>query len=328
MPPRRSYRRRPWLEITGKTNETAFLTIDPPWNVTNGVYDLYYTTNLSSPAIWTWVLRSFAGLTNLVVNNATDAQGFYRLGPLNDPIGNDSLGTNFWVAFFYMYDGGGALSFCISSPAGASGTVTIPKLQFTNTFSLSPGEGTNMSIQQVMMMDYDLVGTNGIHVITSQPISIYALDHAQYCGAAFTCYPTPLLGTNYCVMAYPGYYGASQFAIVATANNTSVTITPVTRASLNRHTNCIPRFFNKDRLIRTMEMMLRERGSHQTNRLEFLEALVLAASILQTMAMEIRLCRNCCRLISGVCKHWQSHLSEGMRRTIIASSRPTTARSY
>ena len=38
-------------------------------------------------------------------------------------------------------------------------------------------------------------------------------------------------------MAYPGYYGASQFAIVATANNTSVTITPVTRASLNRHTN-------------------------------------------------------------------------------------------
>ena len=30
-----------WLEITGKPNTMAFLTIHPPWNVTNGVYDLF-----------------------------------------------------------------------------------------------------------------------------------------------------------------------------------------------------------------------------------------------------------------------------------------------
>jgi len=84
-----------WLEITGKTNTTAYLTIHPPWNVINGVYDLYYTTDLSSPEQWSWVLRSFAGQTNLAVNNATDAQGFYWLGPPNDLAANDSLGTNF-----------------------------------------------------------------------------------------------------------------------------------------------------------------------------------------------------------------------------------------
>jgi len=37
----------------------------------------------------------FAGQTNLAVNNATDAQGFYWLGPPNDLAANDSLGTNF-----------------------------------------------------------------------------------------------------------------------------------------------------------------------------------------------------------------------------------------
>src|ERR1039458_4446183 len=41
-----------WLEITGKTNTTAYLTIHEPWNVTNGVYDLFYTTNLSPPQNW------------------------------------------------------------------------------------------------------------------------------------------------------------------------------------------------------------------------------------------------------------------------------------
>ena len=92
-----------WLQMIGVTNTTAYLTIHPPWTVTNGVWDLYYTTNLSSPlsspANWTWLLRSFAGVTNLAVNNATDPQGFYWLDLTNDPVGNDSQGTNFWVAF-------------------------------------------------------------------------------------------------------------------------------------------------------------------------------------------------------------------------------------
>ena len=41
-----------WLSMNGITNTTAYLTIHEPWNVTNGVYDLYYTTNLSPPQNW------------------------------------------------------------------------------------------------------------------------------------------------------------------------------------------------------------------------------------------------------------------------------------
>ncbi len=71
-------------------NLTAFLVIHPPWNVTNGVYDLYYTTNLSKDVAglnytnWQWVLRTDPGQTNLTVTNLTDDVAFYRLGAPNN----------------------------------------------------------------------------------------------------------------------------------------------------------------------------------------------------------------------------------------------------
>jgi hypothetical protein len=34
-----------WLQMVCVTNQTANLIIHPPWNVTNGVYDLWYCTN-------------------------------------------------------------------------------------------------------------------------------------------------------------------------------------------------------------------------------------------------------------------------------------------
>jgi hypothetical protein len=242
-----------WLEITGKTNTTAYLTIHEPWNVTNGVYDLFYTTNLSPPQNWSWVLRSFAGLTNLTVNNAVDPQGFYKLGPLTDPIGNDSLGTNFWAGFVFVYNYTSygrlpyTLSLFVSSPAGASGTVSIPGLEITNAFTVAAGAVTQISITNDAIISFhgefqETLENRGIHVTASQPVSVYGLFYEQLGSEAFTCYPTQLLGTNYCVMARPssmdlGEYGEdnvgqSEFAIVATEDNTTVWITPSPTAHL------------------------------------------------------------------------------------------------
>ena len=201
------------------------------------------------------MLRSFAGLTNLTVNNAVDPQGFYKLGPLTDPIGNDSLGTNFWVVFptlhpFPFFDVGRLtnreLWLYISSSAGATGTVTVPGLGISNVFTVAAGAVTNMSITNIAMMGepiitglsilstyysnyvwWGVVQRDGIHVAASQPVSVYALFYDPAESAAFACYPTPLLGTNYCLMARPSYTsGYSQFAIVATADNTTVHIMP------------------------------------------------------------------------------------------------------
>jgi hypothetical protein len=88
-----------------------------------------------------------------------------------------------------------------------------------------------------MINNYDVIGNgNGINVVSTAPISVYAVDYQQYASAAFTGYPTPLLGTNYCVIARASLDnydpGHSEFAVVATDNNTMVTVTPSGSAGL------------------------------------------------------------------------------------------------
>jgi hypothetical protein len=63
------------------------LVINTPWNVTNGVYDLFYTTNLA-PSAWQWLGRCAPGQTNLTVNGLGDPQGFFILGLTNDTDGD------------------------------------------------------------------------------------------------------------------------------------------------------------------------------------------------------------------------------------------------
>jgi hypothetical protein len=69
-----------WLEIapTSTTHNTA-LTIHAPATNANGVYDLYFNTNLITSQNWTWVLRNPPGQTNLAVSNLPPAQCFFRL---------------------------------------------------------------------------------------------------------------------------------------------------------------------------------------------------------------------------------------------------------
>jgi hypothetical protein len=237
-----------WLEILSMSvsNATAHLVIHPPWNVTNGVYDLLYCTDLAPPISWQWLLRTDPGQTNLPAVSAPPPQGFYRLGLPNDLVPPDSLGTNFWVVFFSVYDiSGPNLSLYISSAVGATGMVTVPGLGITNAFSVAAGAVTNISLDpSVMMAEYDVVETNGIHITASQPVAVYGVDFSFWTTCSFTGYPTTLLGTNYCVMArasmddWPGDENTnSQFAIVATADNTTVTNTPSPTAHLYGHTN-------------------------------------------------------------------------------------------
>lgn len=80
-----------WLQITGTTNTgsstTATLIIHPPWNVTNGVYDLFATTNLA-PSAWQWLGRCSPGQTNLIVTGLANPMEFFILGLTNDTDGD------------------------------------------------------------------------------------------------------------------------------------------------------------------------------------------------------------------------------------------------
>jgi hypothetical protein len=225
-----------WLEIDGVTNQTAALVIHPPWNVTNGVYDLFYTTDLAPPASWQWVMRTAPGQTNLAPTNATDTQGFYKIGGVNS-----SAGTDFWVAFPAASPGFSyKLTLYVASQVTNTGMVIIPSLNFTNSFTLLSGGLTNIAIPQgALISSYGSVSTNGVHITASQPVCVYGYYYAQVSSEAFTGLPTRMLGTNYCVMSRPsdvpasGYF--SQFAVLGTASNTTVTIAPSATANLAGH---------------------------------------------------------------------------------------------
>lgn len=73
-----------WLQVIGLTNAstpdgTASLKINTPWDVTNGIYDLFATTNLA-PGGWGWVMRTAAGQTNLTVTGLPSQSKFFILG--------------------------------------------------------------------------------------------------------------------------------------------------------------------------------------------------------------------------------------------------------
>ena len=84
-----------WLEIVTVTNFTGFFVVHPPEaEATNGVYDLFMTTNLSPnvPGLnltnWLWLLRTDPGETNLIVPDLWAEQAYFMLGRTNDTDGD------------------------------------------------------------------------------------------------------------------------------------------------------------------------------------------------------------------------------------------------
>jgi hypothetical protein len=233
--------------VNGTTNS---MMIHPPASQTNGVYDLVYTTNLSPPISWQWLLTAAApGPTLLTVTNATDPQRFYELEGLT----NSSAGTDIWLAFMDTFATAfpATYTLSISAQETCTGMVTIPVFYYgyftgfaTSNFSLAAGTVTNITIQDDSTIpDDDDVEPYGIHITASQPVSVYGLCYYPAMSWGFTGWPTPMLGTNYCVLARPSLYsqvgggvGYSQFAILGTASNTTVHILPSATANLATNT--------------------------------------------------------------------------------------------
>ena len=107
-------------------------------------------------------------------------------------------------------------------------------------FSVAAGTVTNIALPwwQAMLSLSPAVQTNSLQVAASQPVSVYAANYEWAASAAFTAYPTPFLGTNYCLLSRPAAIASqtlppySELAILATADNTTVTITPSPTANL------------------------------------------------------------------------------------------------
>ena len=153
-----------------------------------------------------------------------------------------TTGTDFWTAFIATdTDSVDSLQLSLASgvSTGATVHVTFPASpSLDNTFVVGPGEVRQQSTaSDTQFSTYNVATDVGIHVQSDTNISLYGFSYESLFSEAFLCYPTPMLGTHYCVMACQGLdmwmgHASSEFTVVATESNTLVTIIPSPSADL------------------------------------------------------------------------------------------------
>ncbi len=81
----------------------------------------------------------------------------------------------------------------------------------------------------------DSVQPNSVHVTADHPVTVHGLNYIDGSTDGYLALPTAMLGTDYIVLAYrnsPSWYdtneisGGTQFAVVASEDNTAITLTP------------------------------------------------------------------------------------------------------
>lgn len=141
----------------------------------------------------------------------------------------DTIGTDFWLTFpgNYNNDDASTLSLFITSDQNANGTVAITGLSFSQAFTVTAGTVTTVAIPvgaEIETADGTLADY-GIQVTSDVPVAVYGLNREQFTTDAYLGLPTDILGTDYFVLSYTPT-ASPQFAVVAAADSTVVTITP------------------------------------------------------------------------------------------------------
>jgi autotransporter-associated beta strand protein len=145
-----------------------------------------------------------------------------------------SKGTEFWLAFPDCA-GGANQSLSIAGCTGTSGDVDIPGLAFHQHFTISGTATTTILLPNaVMLIPPDQVLARGVHITVAagnRPVSVYGFSDVSYVNGPSDGYlglPVTELGTDYVVLAWGGnnQNDASAFSVVASQDNTKVTITP------------------------------------------------------------------------------------------------------
>jgi hypothetical protein len=184
-----------WLKIA-LTNNAAVFTIHAPATNANGVFDLYFKTNLTDNQDWTWLLRCAAGQTNLTVSNPPPAQGFFTLGVTNAirsgfdgnslPAEDDSPSGFATLPFAISLFGGSSTTLYVNN----NGNVTLDNAQssYTPTALINLGiriiapywadVDTRNTNSDVVTYGSGMVGTNNAFGVNWVNVGYFA-DHAD-----------------------------------------------------------------------------------------------------------------------------------------------------
>jgi hypothetical protein len=142
---------------------------------------------------------------------------------------DDSLGTDFWLAFPGNLATPPTLTLFITGPTATTGTVAAPGASFSEPFTVTPGTVTSVVVPSSLNISTSSTVENlGIHVTAGAEVTVYGLNRFSASTDAYLGLPTDILGTEYIVQGYRngGALDGTQFAVVATQAATTVTITP------------------------------------------------------------------------------------------------------
>lgn len=143
----------------------------------------------------------------------------------------DNKGTEFWICFEKNLSLSDSRTLFITGDMATTGNVSIPGLAFSVNFSVVPDSITsiNIPIAADVLADNG-IENKGIHITANDEVTVYGLNQRSASTDAFLALPVDILGTDHYLMAYRGdgrnFNIYSQFAVVGTENNTTVTITP------------------------------------------------------------------------------------------------------
>jgi len=157
--------------------------------------------------------------------------------PISAPVVT-SMGTDFYLT---LPDNNLNVSFTnkliVAAAAATSGEVTfngvVTPFSVTPSSAATGGEVVITLDPAVVLKTNEVIEAKGIHVTSLSPVSVHVVSESTYSADGYLALPTAGLGTSYYVMSYantvqPGTTRpkGSEFAVVATQNSTSVTITP------------------------------------------------------------------------------------------------------
>lgn len=157
-----------------------------------------------------------------------------------------TCGTDFWMVFMknghYPIDSVRLTTLSIASEHATNGTITNPNTGYSIDFSVDEDGVTQITIpmNEAYHDESEIVKSLGLHVTAADSVFLFASNHLNHCSDATAVLPTRLLSNRYIVQGYSGInnYG-SEFIVLATENNTVVSITPKT-ATFGGHSANVP----------------------------------------------------------------------------------------
>ena len=169
--------------------------------------------------------------------------------PAKDPCHYSTEGKDFWLGFMQNRKTGAShyTEITVTSRVGSEITVTYgPNEVLLGKYMV----GANASVP--IPIDYNLLESSGsettenkgIHVVSTNPVNVYALNYRTQSSDVAVIYPTESLGSEYYAMCYSPRYTSnnesnSEFMIVATEDNTIVKITPSRNTDQGKTANAI-----------------------------------------------------------------------------------------